>query len=184
MFYGNSGCGKTTLSNILLKQITFNDKNIKTGTISYLNQHTDYEYESIREDISYVKPNSDLFNHSISYNMNYGVKNVDKTQTDKYLLKFGLKHIMDHLDNNIYILSTGEKQRIKIIRLILQDKPIWILDEITSNIDNKMENVILQELRQIQQKKQKTIIHISHNFENKHFSDRILTIDDKQLKYI
>jgi putative ABC transport system ATP-binding protein len=181
MFYGNSGCGKTTLCNLLLKQLTYNKQNKKTGTISYLNQHTDYEYESIRKYISYVKPNCDLFDNTITYNMIYGVEKVDKTQTDKYLVKYGLGHILDQLDTNINTLSTGEKQRIKIIRLILQDKPIWILDEITSNIDNEMERIILQDLKRIQQKKHKSVIHITHNSDNKEFADKIIMIKDKKI---
>ena len=181
IFYGNSGCGKTTLCNILLKQITQNYT--KSGTILYLNKYSKYEYESIRENISYVKPSFDLFDNSILYNIHYGVKKIDKTQTDNYLVKYGLGHIIDNLNENINILSTGEKQRIKIIRLILQDKKIWILDEITSNINNEMEKNILQDLKRIQQEKKKTIIHITHNLDNKLFADKLLLIKDKKIMY-
>ena len=56
-----------------------------------------------------------------------------------------------------------------------------ILDEITSNIDNEMEKIILEEIRKIQKEKNKTVIHITHNIENKNFSDINLYILNKDI---
>jgi len=55
------------------------------------------------------------------------------------------------------------------------------LDEITSNIDNEMEKIILEEIRKIQKEKNKTEIHITHNIENKNFSDINLYILNKDI---
>jgi len=176
-FYGNSGCGKSTLCNILLRKL-----NADSGTISYMGKYKDYTYSNIRKFVSSVNTDQDLFNESVLYNITYGVKNHEDEKVLKkiqyYLKMFKLEKYKDKLDTNVYALSTGEKQRMKIIRLILHDTKIWILDEITSNVDNDLEKVILAELRRIQIKKNKSVIHITHNLENLSFSDSKMYIKD------
>lgn len=176
--YGNSGSGKTTLCNILLKYLQPD-----MGIIKYMDKYKDYKYTDISKDISYVTASPELFENTILYNILYGIINSeDKEIQDKmyYFVKlFGLD-ICD-LKDNVNTLSTGQKQRVSIIRLILQDRPIMILDEITSNIDNEMEKIILEEIRKIQKEKNKTVIHITHNIENKVFSDIRLYILNKDI---
>jgi ABC-type multidrug transport system fused ATPase/permease subunit len=177
-FYGNSGSGKTTLCNILLKELEPD-----SGIIKYMGLYPDYKYTDLSKDISYVTASPELFENTILYNIVYGINNFeDKEIQEKinyYVKLFGLD-VCD-LKDNVNILSTGQKQRVSIIRLILQDRPIMILDEITSNIDNEMEKIILEEIRKIQKEKNKTVIHITHNCENKNFSDIILYILNKDI---
>jgi energy-coupling factor transport system ATP-binding protein len=169
-FYGNSGCGKSTLCNILLRKLDPDQ-----GTISYMGKYNNYTYSNIRKFISYVNTDQDLFNQSILYNITYGLKNPEDKKVllkiQHYLKIFKLEKYKDKLETNVYALSTGEKQRMKIIRLILHDTKIWILDEITSNVDNDLEKTILNEIKRIQIKKNKSVIHITHNLENISFSD-------------
>ena len=176
--YGNSGSGKTTLCNIILQHLQSD-----VGTIKYMGLYPDYKYTDLCKDISYVTALPELFENTILYNIVYGVNNSeDKEIQEKmnyYIKLFGLD-VCD-LKDNVNILSTGQKQRISIIRLILQDRPIMILDEITSNIDNEMEKIILEEIRKIQKEKNKTVIHITHNIENKVFSDINLYILNKDI---
>ena len=176
--YSNSGCGKSTLIKILLNFLE-PDK----GTIKYMGKHNDYKYTDLSKDISYVTASPELFENTILYNIVYGVINYeDKEIQEKmnyYIKLFGLD-VCD-LKDNVNTLSTGQKQRVCIIRFILQDKPIMILDEITSNIDNEMEKIILEEIRKIQKEKNKTVIHITHNIENKNFSDINLYILNKDI---
>ena len=176
--YGNSGSGKSTLCNIILQHLEPDN-----GTIKYMGVNPDYKYTDICKDISYVTASPELFENTILYNIVYGINNFeDKEIQEKinyYVKLFGLD-VCD-LKDNVNILSTGQKQRVSIIRLILQDRPIMILDEITSNIDNEMEKIILEEIRKIQKEKNKTVIHITHNCENKNFSDIILYILNKDI---
>jgi len=177
-FYGNSGSGKTTLCKILLKELEPD-----SGIIKYMDLYPDYKYTDICKDISYVTACPEVFENTIKFNILYGVDNSeDKEIQDKmnhYIKLFGLD-ICD-LNDNVNTLSTGQKQRISIIRLILHDRPIMILDEITSNIDNEMEKIILEEIRKIQKEKNKTVIHITHNCENRNFSDINLYILNKDI---
>ena len=175
---GESGSGKTTLCSLLLKTIPDND-----ADIVLMDEYNEYDYNSIRKLISCVKPNMDLFDKSIEFNLTFGVKNGSSSRVGKqitfYMEIFGLSNLIDRLDKNINDLSTGEKQRVKIIRCILQDKPIWFLDEITSNLDSDCEQTVMSCLRQIQIKKNKSVIHISHNPELIKYSDCNISIDDK-----
>jgi putative ABC transport system ATP-binding protein len=175
---GESGCGKTTLIYLIMKMIA-----CKTNEIYFLGKHNVYDYDLIRRYVSFVKPNSDLFLGSIRFNMHFGVDMTNKDKIDKltrkYMIRFGLEHVIGLLDNDISTLSTGEKQRLKIIRLLLHRKPIWLLDEITSNIDAHREDEIMQLLRDIQKKQKKTVIHITHNPMLLKFSDHKLQIKDK-----
>jgi ABC-type multidrug transport system fused ATPase/permease subunit len=178
-FYGNSGCGKSTLCNILLHKL-----NPSNGNIKYMGEYSDYEYTNLRNSVSFVNTDPDIFNNTILYNITYGLKELENEiviekvikKINYYLELFDLSMYKNNLDKHIDSLSTGQKQRIKIIRLILHDKPIWILDEITSNIDNELEKVILQELKRIQIEKNKSVIHITHNMENINFSDEKMYI--------
>lgn len=182
-FYGNSGCGKTTLCNILLKK-----QSASGCKIMYLEKYAHYTYENIRKSVSHIKPSGDIFHNTIAYNIFYGLADkLTQRQKSRKLLKyftiFGLQHLIGRELDDIAFLSTGEKQRIKLIRMILQDKPIWIIDETTSNIDNETESTILQHLKDIQVRRHKTVIHISHNLENVKYADKVLTIRNKRVTY-
>jgi ABC-type multidrug transport system fused ATPase/permease subunit len=179
MLRGESGSGKTTFCNILLKTMP------NTVNVLFLNKYDNYDYNSIRNLISNVKPNSDLFDRSIDFNLRFGVKDKSSEfmnkNIHKYLRLFGLHNVIHRLNNKIDDLSTGEKQRIKIIRCILQDKPIWVLDEITANLDPECEETVMTILRQIQQEKKKSVIHISHNSDLIKYSDYRIMIENARI---
>ena len=94
-----------------------------------------------------------------------------------------MSFIVDRLDDMVDNLSTGQKQRIKLIRLILHDRPIWILDEATSNLDQDIENIILTHLRQLQQEKRKTVLFISHHF-SATFSDITYKVSNENISIV
>lgn len=174
--YGESGCGKTTFCNIILGKLTG-----FTGDILFCGQK--YSYLDIYEYTSYVSPSGDILKESILENCLYGIKYVTEKHIEKlkhYLLLFGLGDL--DLNSNCLLISTGEKQRIKIIRLILIDRPIWILDEITSNIDNDMAVLIMNILREIGNTK--LVISISHNPKMIISSDKYLPMETGKIVYI
>ena len=83
-------------------------------------------------------------------------------------------------------LSTGEKQRIRIIHTILtvvnkEHKRVLILDEVTSNVDESIECVILDELRRVQLKYSLSVIHISHFSGHVRYSDMLMEINKKRV---
>jgi ABC-type bacteriocin/lantibiotic exporter with double-glycine peptidase domain len=178
-FKGNSGTGKTTFIHLLLKMIS-NDH------ISFF-QHTKYDMKSIRNSLLFMKSSGDIFEReSIEYNVSFGIPNpsVDKIAHYFKLFELGSYEKMKHM--NIGLMSTGEKQRIRIIHSILYvmfdpNKRVLVLDEITSNIDESTEQNILDELKRLQIKYKLSVIHISHRSSHCRLCDYLMTIKDTVL---
>ena len=182
--YGNSGCGKTTLMNALVKKVKS-----ESGTIKFLNTYT-YTYFGIRNYLTYLTSESALFPESLYYNIIYGIhskklieNNEEITETiNKYVKLFGLEKYLKTLKKTKATnLSKGEKQRVAIIRLIIgimyNDTRILFLDEYTSNIDNVMEEKIYSEIRKLQKIYHFTMFYVSHNLYNMKYADFKYEID-------
>src|SRR5699024_10432055 len=97
-------------------------------------------------DVAYIFQEADLFDLSIKENLLLG-KNISDKKLQEYLEDAGLLDWINTLEHGLDTkvgekgvkLSTGQKQRINIIRGILLDKEIYILDEPTSNLDQVSE---------------------------------------------
>ena len=77
-------------------------------------------------------------------------------------------------------LSNGEKQMVNFLQNVLTEKPVILLDEATSNLDEKLDQRIMNLLRKICQNK--TLLLISHRLENLDFFDRIHVLEKGQIK--
>ena len=193
--YGNSGCGKTTLINALMKKVK-----IHSGSIKFLNEYENYTYFSIRKYLTHLTSESILFSKSIYYNVTFGmneqVLNEKKDEISQEIIKYmnllKLNNFIEDLNiKNSKKLSKGQTQRVAIIRLfiniIFDNIKILFLDEFTSNIDNEMEIIIFKELLQLQSKFHLTIFIISHNMYNMKYSDfnYKFNVDERSItKYI
>ena len=193
--YGNSGCGKTTLINALMKKVK-----IHSGSIKFLNEYENYTYFSIRKYLTHLTSESILFSKSIYYNITFGMNEQVLNEKKDEILQEIIKY-MNILNMNSFIpdinsknskkLSKGQTQRVAIIRLfiniIFDNIKIVFLDEFTSNIDNEMEIIIFNELLQLQSKFHLTIFFISHNMFNMKYSDfnYKFNVDERSItKYI
>jgi ABC-type multidrug transport system ATPase subunit len=178
-FYGNSGCGKTTLLNVLMKKI-----HINSGSVKFLDIYDGYSYFSIRKYLTYMSCENAVFYNHLYFNFVYGIakekllenKKEIKHEIIKYMTMFGLnKFIPVMKTKNALNLSKGQKQRVVIIRLmmhiIFNNLRILFLDEFTSNIDNKMEETIYTELIKLQKIYNFTVFFVSHNLYNIKYSD-------------
>ena len=185
IFIGNSGCGKTTILNAIMKRMKSTN-----GVIKFLGIHDDYTYYSIRKYLTYLKPESALFCKDIYFNIIYGLhkKTVNKNKDNimqtiiKYMKLLKLEEYIENIKiKNACELSKGQTQKVAIIRLfiniIFNDVRILFLDEITSNIDNKVEAIIYTELRNIQKIYRFTTFFVSHNMANIIYSDYTYRID-------
>jgi ABC-type bacteriocin/lantibiotic exporter with double-glycine peptidase domain len=178
-FKGNSGTGKTTVIQILLKIIA-ND-------YADFFQYRNYDMNAIRKYIILVKSSGDIFqNETVEYNVMFGMDNPPISTIKYYFELFELGNYDEIKDKCADKLSTGEKQRIRVIHTILQvitnkQKRILILDEITSNIDEMTETIIMNELRRLQIEYSLSVIHISHSGGHVRYCDNLMRIVYKNI---
>lgn len=154
---GESGQGKSTFLSLFCRFYNVDDKN-------YL---TDNTPSSKVPDIAYISQETDLFDLTIRENLCLG-KTISDKVLNKYLQDAGLLSWINNLENGLDTLvgekgiklSSGQKQRLNILRGILLDKEIYILDEPTSNLDNLSENKIYEMINKYLD--DKTCIIVTH----------------------
>ena len=161
---GESGEGKTTISNLLLRLYELKNGHILIdGTdISTVTQ------ESLRRQVSVVFQEPALFSGTVRENIAYGsptasLEAVKISAEAANAAKF-IEHLPQGYDTEIgergVKLSGGQKQRIAIARAILKDAPILVLDEATSSLDSKAEHEVQQALEHLM--KNRTTLIIAH----------------------
>lgn len=178
-FVGASGCGKSTVSNLLMGfwdadegQILINGKNIK-----------EYSQENISMLIGSVQQEVILFDLSIFENISIGKLNATKEEVIEAAKKARCHDFISALPNGYETrvgemgvkLSGGEKQRISIARMILKNAPILILDEAMAAVDSENERLIGEAIDDLS--KDKTIITIAHHLNTIRDSDQIIVMD-------
>lgn len=160
---GPSGSGKSTLLKIIATilsktsgEILYNGKPIES-----------YEPTEYRKEVSYCFQSPVLFEDTVKDNLAfpYDIRQMafDEGKAVEYLKTVGLSE--DYLNKSITSLSGGEKQRIALIRNILFQPKILLLDEVTSALDEENRQIIWKWLHEMRQKTEMTILMISHNEE-------------------
>ncbi|HGD6336311.1 TPA: ABC transporter ATP-binding protein [Streptococcus agalactiae] len=178
-FVGASGCGKSTVSNLLMGfwdadsgRIEINGKDIK-----------DYSQENISNLIGSVQQEVILFDLSIFENISIGKLNATKEEVIEAAKKARCHDFISALPNGYETrvgemgvkLSGGEKQRISIARMILKNAPILILDEAMAAVDSENERLIGEAIDDLS--KDKTVITIAHHLNTIRNSDQIIVMD-------
>jgi ATP-binding cassette subfamily B protein len=175
---GESGEGKTTLTNLLLRlyepekgRILIDDQDIN-----------DVKQASLRSQIGVVFQDPALFSGTIRENISY----ANPAATDKQIIaaaKAANAHeFIEKLENGYDTeigerglkLSGGQKQRIAIARALLKDAPILILDEATSSLDSRSEAMVQEALERLM--KGRTTIIIAHRLSTIQHVDQIVTL--------
>ncbi|MBQ3437148.1 MAG: ABC transporter ATP-binding protein [Fusobacterium sp.] len=178
-FVGASGCGKSTVSNLLMGfwdtdsgQIKIKGKDIK-----------DYSQENISKLIGSVQQEVILFDLSIFENIAIGKVGATKEEVIEAAKKARCHDFISALPNGYDTrvgemgvkLSGGEKQRISIARMILKNAPILILDEAMAAVDSENEKLISEAIDDLS--KDKTVITIAHHLNTIRNSDQIIVMD-------
>ena len=170
--YGPSGVGKSTLVKLLMRyiEVPFNSLSINEIDINH------YHLDVLREHITYISQQEFLFNDTVLNNIKL-YRNFPKEEIQKVMALTLVDEVatMDKLvEENGFNFSGGERQRIILARSILKKSDIYIFDEAFSQIDTLREKKIL--LNIFRYLKNKTIIVISHRFDNKELFDRIISL--------
>lgn len=175
---GESGEGKTTLTNILLRlyELQSGEVLIDGQNIAKVTQ------ESLRNQIGVVFQEPALFSGTIKENIAYA--NIKATNSQvisaakaanahEFIEKFEKGYDTEIGERGLK-LSGGQKQRIAIARALLKDAPILILDEATSSLDSKSENLVQDALEKLM--KGRTTLIIAHRLSTIQYVDQIVTL--------
>ena len=164
---GKSGQGKTTFLNIFSRYIEVEEEHYTIDSIS----------QKGNLNLAYISQEIDLFDLTVKENLCLG-KEIDDSQLMLYLKEAGLEEWVNKLENGLDTvvgerglkLSVGQKQRLNIIRGILLEKDIYVLDEPTSNLDKETEKLIIHLIQNYL--KDKTVIIVTHREEIKDICDK------------
>ena len=173
---GESGVGKSTILKLIEKFYTEYEGKIMVDDISL----KDIDNHDLRSKVAYLSQSPSLFPGSIRSNLAVG----NDTITDEMIwgvletvnMKDYVSSLDDALDTDVFeagkIMSTGQKQRLCIARALLRNVEIYLLDEITSNVDPENTQLILSYFKELL-KDGKTIISVTHDREYIPFADVI-----------
>lgn len=176
---GPTGCGKTTLINLIMR---FYDVN--SGAI-YLDgtNINDIKRQDLRNNFGMVLQDTWLFNGTIFDNIAYGKKDANINEVIEACKKARIHSYIERLENGYdtllnesNTLSAGQKQLMCIARVMLLNPALLILDEATSSIDTLTEIEIQKAFQEIM--KDRTSFIIAHRLQTIVNSDKILVMKD------
>ncbi len=175
---GESGCGKSTISAILMGRNKGYEGQITVGGTP-LNEISD---ASLMENFTYISHQSYLFKGTVRENLLMAKPNAGDDTLWQVLEQVNLadflrseKGLDTQLNEKASNLSGGQCQRLALARALLHDSPVYIFDEATSNIDVESENDIMCQIHELA--KSKTVILISHRLANSVNADNIYVMD-------
>ena len=180
---GESGCGKSTLASLLCGTTKGYGGSITIGGVEI----KDIDEKTLMNNITAVNFNSYIFAGTVRENMLIADKNASEKKMIEALKMVNLWSFLseqDGLDTKLNQqgsnFSGGQRQRLAIARALLHNTPIYVFDEVTSNIDAESENDIMAVIHNMA--KIKTVILISHRLENVVGSDKILLLDKGKIE--
>ncbi len=176
---GHSGAGKSTITKLLLR---FADTTAG-GVIIDGQNIKDITQNDLRSVISYVPQESILFHRSIKENISYGKPEATNEELIEVAKKAHAHEFISSLPKGYDTmvgergvkLSGGERQRVAIARAMLKNAPIIVLDEATSSLDSVSEAHIQEALGELM--KNKTTIVVAHRLSTIQKMDRIVVLE-------
>lgn len=176
---GESGCGKSTITNLLLKQ-----EKVDSGEITLNGINLNYiPFEVLTKKVGFINHSAYIFNGTIEDNLRMGKFDANEREINEALKKANLYDFVQSLPEKLKtnvgeggsLLSGGQKQRLALARTIITNPEIYIFDEATSNIDVESEEKIWRSIYELSENK--TVIVISHRLANVKNADNIYVLD-------
>lgn len=176
---GPTGAGKTTMVNLLMKfyQINKGDIIIDGKSIN------DLKRENIHDLFTMVLQDTWLFKGTIRENILFNRKDISEKRLNHVIKSVSLDHFIKTLPKGLDSkiddddsVSQGQRQLLTIARAMIDDKPFLILDEATSNVDTRSEELVQEAMDKLAQGR--TSFIIAHRLSTIKNADLILVMDE------
>jgi ATP-binding cassette subfamily B protein len=176
---GPSGAGKTTVSYLVPRLYDVNEGSVRIDGQDVRN----VTLESLARSIGVVTQEAYLFHDTISANLRYARPDASEEEIIEAARAANIHEVIAALPAGYetvvgergYRLSGGEKQRVAIARVLLEDPRILILDEATSHLDSHSESLIQEALERLM--RGRTSIVIAHRLSTVRAADQIVVLD-------
>lgn len=183
---GGSGNGKSTLNKVLLGFYRPD-----SGTYQINGEDTkNMSGREIRTQIAYLDQSCYLFHGTVEENVKMGnlhatkeevIKACEKAGAHEFITKFpnGYETVITEGSDNI---SGGQRQRIALARLFLSEKPIYLIDEGTANLDKNTEKLVYDALYSM--KGEKTMVIVTHRKRLMEMADKVYRLENGVLSIV
>ena len=175
---GPTGAGKTTMVNLLMKFYEITNGDIKIDDVSTKK----LTRENIHSMFTMVLQDTWVFDGTIKDNIIFNRENIDDKEIEKICKEVGLDHFIKTLSERYNTklsdnesISAGQKQLLTIARGMIENSPFLILDEATSNVDTRTEELVQSAMDKLT--KGKTSFIIAHRLSTIKNADLILVMD-------
>ena len=176
---GPTGAGKTTMVNLLMKFYDINSGDIRIDGVST----KELSRENIHSLFTMVLQDTWLFEGTVKENIIYNQENVSDEKVKEVCKEVGLDHFIrtlpkgydSYLSENDSV-SAGQRQLLTIARGMIQDSPFLILDEATSNVDTRTEELVQVAMDKLTEGR--TSFIIAHRLSTIKNADLILVMKD------
>lgn len=180
---GATGSGKTTIANLINRFYDVNSGEILFDGINV----NSIKKADLRKNVGVVLQETNLFTGTVLENLRYGhleatrekcIEACKKTGAHEFIIKLPEQYdtVLRSGGEN---LSQGQRQLLGISRALLENKPVLILDEATSSIDTKTENVVQKAMYVLMEGR--TVFIIAHRLSTISNSDRIIVLDNGEI---
>lgn len=176
---GPTGAGKTTMVNLLMKFYEINKGDILIDNVSINN----LTRENVHSLFTMVLQDTWLFNGTVKENIVYNRENISDEMLKEVCDTVGLTHFIKTLPNGFDSVigendsvSAGQRQLLTIARGMIEDSPFLILDEATSNVDTRTEELVQKAMDKLTEGR--TSFIIAHRLSTIKNADLILVMKD------